>query len=345
MKVVPSLAEQTIGGRGYTDKQAKLARELVIKYERQLFKLGVDISPVLAPEYRLPLRSIDRTTCVWVEDDLIRLQFPYDVDRIDQVRNAGKISQGRIQFNRERRVQELALTEWNLNWAYAFAQQHQFEIDATVQELMDLIVQVEQTPYVIELQYNRGQIEIVNAPDSLTEYINTNLGGLNADNLFRLIDLAPVLGYSVSKSIADTVIEEFGTRFYSLCANRELKVDSPTSTNLVQAIVAYARATDRFPIFVYEPDLSNRLFEEFNRCLPGEMTVLTESTTSFDAKVLYTTRIPKNLITQIPLMISSAGMLYGGDRQLWIQTAEKVVYFSKEVYNKNTKGPTVCRLD
>ena len=43
-------------------------------------------------------------------------------------------------------------------------------------------------------------------------------------------------------------------------------------------------------------------------------------------------------------MVSSAGMLYGGDRQMWIQTAEKVVYFTKDVYNKNTKGPNVCKL-
>ena len=58
MKVVPSLAEQSIGGKGYTDKQAKLATELVIKYERQLFKLNVDITPVKTkPEYRLPLRD------------------------------------------------------------------------------------------------------------------------------------------------------------------------------------------------------------------------------------------------------------------------------------------------
>ena len=44
-------------------------------------------------------------------------------------------------------------------------------------------------------------------------------------------------------------------------------------------------------------------------------------------------------------MVSSAGMLFGGDRQVWIQTAEKVVYFTNEVYNKNTKGPSVCKLD
>jgi hypothetical protein len=346
MKVVPSLAEQTIGGRGYTDKQAKLATDLVIKYERQLFKLGVDITPVHAPEYRLPLRTIDRSTRCWIENDQIRLRFPYSTDQINQLRDAAKTSQGSIQFNRETKVQELDLTEWNLNWAYAFCQQHRFEIDASVQELMDLIIAQERRPYAIELRYKNDCIEIVNAPAGLLEYINSNLGGLTTDNLFRLIDLAPILGYGIAQDIADTVIEEFGNRFYSLCANRQLKVDSATSQNIVQDIITYAQATNRLPIFVYEPDLSDRLFTAFSQCLPGQVAVLTENMPVPDnAQVVYTTRIPRTPVGDIPLMISSAGMLYGGDRQMWIQTAEKVVYFTKEVYNKNIKGPEVCKLN
>jgi hypothetical protein len=64
-----------------------------------------------------------------------------------------------------------------------------------------------------------------------------------------------------------------------------------------------------------------------------------------DIKIIYTNKIPKTQFDRIPLMISSAGMLYGGDRQMWIQSAEKVVYFSKDVYNKNVKGQDICKLD
>jgi hypothetical protein len=65
-----------------------------------------------------------------------------------------------------------------------------------------------------------------------------------------------------------------------------------------------------------------------------------------DVKIVYTTKIPRTPLTgRIPLLISSAGMLFGGDRQIWIQGAEKVVYFSKDVYNKTTKGQDVCKLD
>lgn len=349
MKVVPSLAEQTISGKGYTDKQAKLATELVIKYERQLFKLGVDVTPVRTPQYRLPIREIDRSTRVWVENDLIKLRFPYDPKLIEIVREVGKISKGSFKFNRDARLHEAALTEWNLNWIYGFAQQQKFEIDSSVTDLMNVIMEAEQVPYAIELRYKNDHIEIVNAPDSLIEYINSHIGGATIDNLFRLIDLAPILGYTIAKDIEETVIQEFGTRFWSLCNNRQLKVDTMTSHNIVQDITMYARATNRFPIFVYEPDLSQRLLTEFNKFFPEQIALIDgktkNNTIDENTKIVYTTKIPKTPFERIPLMVSSAGMLYGGDRQMWIQTAEKVVYFTKDVYNKNTKGPEVCKLD
>jgi hypothetical protein len=345
MKVIPSLAEQTIGGKGYTDKQAALALQLVIKYERQLNKLGLDISPVHTPEYRIPLREIDRTSRVWVDGELIKLKFPYDTKLIEQVRDAGKESKGSIKFNRDERVQEIALTEWNLNWVYTFAKINNLEIDPTLEAVMKLLMEVESQPYSIELTYNNNELAINNAADGLVEYINDNIG---FDNLLKLIDYAPILGYSVSAPIRDTVIEQCGTRFWSLCANRELKVDPLTSHNLVKEIAEYARQTNRFPIYVYEADLSNRLKTEFNKYFPGAMMTLDNKVMdkgiTEDIKVVYTTKIPRTPVKHIPLLVSSAGMLHGGDRQVWIQTAEKIVYFAKDVYTKNSKGPEVCKL-
>ena len=347
MKVVPSLAEQSYGGAGYTDKQAKLALELVIKYERQLNKHGVDIGPLkINPEYRLPFRAIDRTTRLWIENDTMHLRFPYDVKLVEQVRDAGKESKGSVRFDRNKRQHDIALTEWNLNWFYAFAQANNFEIDKSIEELMQLVLARETQPFAIELGYSDSGVQLTNAADSLVEYIQNHLDGMTLENIIQLIDQAPILGYTVSKDISKTVIDEFGTRFWSLCANRQLKVDTQTSPNLVEDIVSYARATNRFPIYVFEPDLSGRLLTEFGRFFPGEIHTLDNTTdVDYTAKVIYTGKIPRKPVGRIPLLISSAGMLHGGDRQIWIQTAEKVVYFAKEVYNNNTKGTTVCKLD
>jgi len=350
VKVMESFAEQCHNGVAFTDRQAKLATDLVVKYERQLFKLGVDITPVKTnAEFRIPLREIDRTSRVWVENDSINLKFPYLADIIETVRAESKSSKGKIQWQHEKKYWSADLTEHNVNWVYTFARQHNFDIDSSLTKAMDLLLDAEKEPYAIELRADADVLSITNAHDTLTEYVNEQLGGLSTDNLLTLVDNAPILGYTVDKVIEEVVIDAYGTRFWSLCANRELKVDTTTSSNLVKDIAEYACATNRFPIYVYEPDLSNRLKTEFNKFFPGAMMTLDNKVMdkgiTEDIKVVYTTKIPRAAIARIPLMVSSAGMLFGGDRQMWIQTAEKVVYFTKDVYNKNSKGPDVCKLN
>ena len=346
MKIVPNLAEQTIGQRGYTDKQAKLAADLVLKYERQLAKKNIDVTPVKTPQYRLPLREIDRTSRIWIENDIIKVKFPYNATTIDLVRTASKESQGSVVFNRESRLYEVALTEWNLNWFYSFAVAEKFEIDKSITDLMELITAVEKEPYAIELNYDGDSLSISNAPSSLIEYINEHLGGFKLENILKLSDYAPILGYTVNTNVERDVIRNFNSRFWSLCSNKILKIDPALSNSTVKEIIDYARLTDRFPIYVYEADLSNRLLTEFNKFFVGQITRLDKKEEITDnTKIVYTTKIPRAPVKNIPLLISSAGMLFGGDRQVWIQTAEKVVYFSKEVYNKNTKGPEICKLD
>ena len=346
MKVVPSLAEQSINGQGYTDKQSLLAVQLIIKYERQLYKIGVDITPVKTnPEFRHAIRSIDRSMRTWVENDVIAMKYPFNTDMIETVRAESKISKGNIHWDHVKKYWVADLTEHNVNWVYTFAKSHNFEIDQTLEDLMTKVLEVEKVPHKIELVYANDQISITNAPDSLNEYVENNLGGFSTDNLLPLVDNAPILGYTVDKVIEETVIEAYGPRFYSLCANSDLKCNPLTSQNLVEDIIRYARATNRFPIYVYEPDLSNRLHTAFNKYYTGQITILNnKAEIADDAKIVYTTKIPKTPIARIPLLVSSAGMLFGGDRQLWVQNAEKVIYFTTDVYNKKDKAQVVSKL-
>lgn len=349
VKVVESFAEQARNGIGFTDRQAKLATDIVVKYERQLFKLGVDITSVkTTPTFKTPIRVIDRSTRVWVENDQINIRFPFQVELINAIKEESRVSKGAIRWSPDKKIWSADLTEYTVNWVYAFSCTHNFEIDPSLQRLMDQIISVEQNPIKIELQ-TANSLSIANATDSLVEYVENHLGGFDLNNLLPLVDSAPLLGYTVEKVIEETVIEAYGTRFWSLCANRELKVDSTTSHHLVKDIADYARATNRFPIYIYEPDLSSRLKTEFNKYFAGAIMTLDNKAMDTDipedAKVIYATKIPRKPIERIPLLVSSAGMLFGGDRQIWIQNAEKVVYFTNDVYNKNKeKGRNICKL-
>jgi len=349
VKVIENLCQQSQNGIAYTDRQAKLAVDLIVKYERQLAKHNISIENVkVLPEFRMPLRTIDRSTRVWVEDNLIKIRFPYAPNLIDSIREQSKINHGTVKWNQTKKIWEADLTEYTVNWAYAFAQAHNFEIDSSLTEFMDLIMATEATPYAIELKAEADQLSITNATTSLRDYIDENLGGFGLDNLLTLVDYAPILGYTCDPVIQEVVIDAYGTRFWSLCHNRELKVDQRSYyTDQLIEIVRYAEVTNRFPIYVYEPDLSDKLTMLLIRHFAREQVVNLNNNevVTPETRFVYANKIPKTSIDRIPLMISSAGMLYGGDRALWIQQAEKVVYFTKEVYNKGVKGRDICKLN
>lgn len=347
MKIVPSLARQTMDGTAYTDKQAKLAADLVLKYERQLSKHGIGIEPVRQPQYRLPIRTINRTRRVFVENDQIILQFPFVVELVDQVKEYCKISKGRIQFDYKNKYHRADLTEHNLNWIHAFAQQHNFEIDPSVQRLMDIILDVEKTQYKIQLEFVQDQLCISNGANSLIEYIDHTVGGFEPSNLLRLVDHAPVLGYTVDQDIESAVVNTHGPRFWKLCSNKILKVEPGHGLDIVDDIVKYASATNRLPVYVYEPDLSLRLLEKISQSVPTELIYSMEDqqVPPENVHVVYLSRLPRVPMNRIPLLISSAGMLFGANKTNFLQSAEKVVYFTQDVYNKRIKGTDICKLD
>ena len=78
--IVNSMASTTVFGTALTDKQAELAVKLVLKYRRQFAKMGIDVTPVENPVFRLAPRKMDRTKAVWVDGD--HIVVPYDNDLI-----------------------------------------------------------------------------------------------------------------------------------------------------------------------------------------------------------------------------------------------------------------------
>jgi hypothetical protein len=348
VSVVENLAEQTTGRVAYTDRQAELAYKIVLKYERQLAKLHVDISSIKdAPSYRLPIRTIDRTSKMWIKDDLIRLRFPYDTVLIDKVRSFGKVSSGRIRFDQQSKEWRAALTEPNVNFLYFFAKQHNFQIDPEVESIMATILDAEQSTYKIELTLTDDGVTITNAESSLLEYIDKN-GGMNLNNLLWLVDNSSTLLYSVSEELQNAVANSYGPMFWRLCSNTELKVAEKINyPNCITEVVKYVYDTQRYPVYIYEPNVTSNLVTMFcNEMVidPSEVVCMDTNTDKINSKtkLVYTHKIPKNPIDNIPLLISAAGLMFGGERQRWVQTAQKVIFFAPDAFHKEVK---VCRLD
>jgi hypothetical protein len=333
--VILKMSTQTMNNIGYTEKQAKLAQKIILTYRRQLAQKNIDVSPAENPVYRLPIRAMDYSLRLYIEDDSLCLKFPYNQNLIDQIRTFGKSSMGRSRWNHDKKIWQVALTEYNINWLNTFAQMNNFEIDSTITDMVEKISQVEQADYKICLTIEDGNVVINNATDSLLQYIQEHVGDLHPDNLLKLIDYSGVLGYTVDNDIEEAIAAEYGYRFLHLITNRELKLDPTTMfvENNFDSIFDYAITINRLPVYVYEADLSGKLLQHIqDKFNDGEYFIHRKDASVPDsAKVVY---ITKPVREPIPLLVSSAGMIYGGEKELMIQRAEKIVYCAAEVYNK-----------
>jgi hypothetical protein len=348
VSVLEHMCETVMNNKPLTTKQGDLAVRIILKYARQLAQRGVDVSPVNDLQWRAPLRVMDYGKRMSIQDDLIMIEFPFSTELIDGLREFRKDSQGKGEWNKERRRWEFALTEYNLVYLKTWGESHQFEIDAETLRLNNIINDSERAGFAIELDYVDGELTIRNASASLIGYVRDHCGGFGHDNLARLLDLAPILGYTVNQEIADTWLYCNGSAVNMFTSCREIKVDTSRydTREVLSSVVKYAQRTNRYPVVIFEPDLKEDMLRHIQE-LVGESEVFLKkrgknTTLPTDVKYIHTSTPIKDI--SIPLLISGAGMMFGGDKSLMTQNTEKAIYFAAEVYT-NKKEHKVSEFE
>lgn len=296
--IIESFAQQIDASKPFTDKQAELAKKIVLKYRRQLASLNVEI-PEPLPGYRLGIREIDRAKRIYIEDQTVIVKFPYTSEIINTMRTQAREGVGRVQFDSENKVWRLGLTENNINFVITVGKQFDFDIDPEISQLFDKILSVEKSDYSIELIRTDTGFDIVNCPDSLRKYIQEHLGGFGLENELTLVDQSAVLGYTVNETIIAELVNRYGEQLVKWLVSRETTVDK--NGGLEQAL-EYARLLNRNPVYVYDPAYTSSERR-------GDVYYLNRSTPDFVE--------PKLLITVSNVMI-------GSRKQQWVNSAEKV---------------------
>lgn len=333
---ITSVANQTVTNLGLSEKQAALALRLIRTYQRQLAKLGVGQPSFDNPQFRIPVRHLNYERTISVEQGMIYVRFPFDSALINEVKTSIKESRGSFAWSKDDKVWKLGLTEPNINWAVAFGTTNKFTLSQEVTDLFDLIIECEKTPYVIELRRNADGIYYVeNAPESLTSYIEQNIGFTNRN---KLVDMASVLGYTVSSEIYAEVACEYGVGFMSFCTARD--TDYPPSkedpTAALDKIIQWAIAVGRFPIIVYNPldvisegtfTWAEKYFTEEERTViknPSSPNVTVDS----KVKIIYTNKVIR---APAKLLVSYTSMMFGQEKLEWVQSIEKVVRYCEKM--------------
>ena len=329
--IVTNMASSTIWGQSpLTDRQGELAVKLILKYRRQFTQHGIDITPVETPMWRMPLRTVDRASRVWIHNEKILIKFPYDQRKIEEIRHLRDSGQGSAEFDRDNKIWCLGITEYNVNFIVTWANGNQIEVDAEVTALFDQLIVCENQPYEIKLVRTAQGYEITNAAPSLREYVAEHIG----DDFIKLIDHAGILGYTVSADLLEEASIKYGQALEYIGTKHTVQLEP--RLELADWLFAYAELTNRYPICIYDPsplpmnqtllDLSRFDEQDIVRFdLNGKTNH--SNYDPYNVKVVYAKKLPKNWEFPIPLLVSTQQMMYGGRKLDWINRAEKIVYF------------------
>lgn len=329
--IVDSMSAHTVFGGVLTDRQADLCVRLILKYRKQFTKHNIDVTPVENPVFRNPPRKLDRTRRIWLDDQRVGIRFPYDRNLIDSLQTYKKDSQGSVQWDNDEKVWWFGLTEANVNWSVAWGEAYNFEIDPLVRNLFDEIIKREQTPYEIKLVQTASGYTITNAAESLINYVNERLGGFGLENGIKLIDYSGVLGYTYDENLTrPALLDIFKDQRNTHVVPQDGALD---------LIFSYAEITNRYPVCIYDPGLKGVDLSRFDETDIVRFNTSGKTKTSeyniHDVKVVYANKIPATWDYDVPLLVSTQELMFGGKRMEWLNRAEKVIYLCNTLLREN----------
>lgn len=301
VRIIESFCDQVLFDcKPYTDKQSELAVKIVTKYRKQLLQLA---TPVTLPEelnqFRLGIRTIDRTKSVIIDGGQFVVKFPYDTKLIELVKRQLKEGEGAGLFDIDKKVWRLAQTESMLNWIMSVCPSNEFTISNEVTALYDAMLLAEQQLYPIELQVAAGQFVISNAESSLIDYVNEHLGGFGLNNILTLADNSDVLGYTIAADIC-SALEEVHGPVWKLISSRNIAFKKSEIT--MDQLIEYAKLVNRLPVYVYETGIPK----------------------SDTADITYLSR-SKSLDIKPKLLVSMSSVMIGSKKDSWRNNAEKII--------------------
>jgi hypothetical protein len=347
VSIIHSMAESTILGKALTDRQSELAVRLVSKYQKQFAKLKVDVAPsVQNPAFRFPVRLVDRSKSAFIKDNQIIIKFPYNKELVQIFSNTAKESKGRFTFDFDVKEWHLAITESNVNWVSNLVN-HGFTIDNEISALMQLILDCEKQEYKIELtKVNDKTFTITNAEPNLIQSVEDTIGKFEYSNLVKLVDFGAYGGYTISCPIQEELAATHSPLTLEFLLNKNCHfmrnaLDSD-GLDLINPLLEYANLTNRWPIYVFEPESGDYLRRTLNKVFKDDEiyelidTKIKGQLDFSKFKCVYFKKLKqaqKMLSVKIPILVSTSAI---ENRQIWVLHAEKVIYYTATTYDQET---------
>jgi hypothetical protein len=343
-RIIQSIYNQvTFQNIALTNKQAELCVKLIEKYTRQFRRAGIDNFKQLDSAtrcFRFPIREIDRTCSIVLEDNKIVAKFPYDIKIISSIKRSGEKIAGSADWDKNKKIWVFDLTEPYVTFVVNLGREYDFEIDSKLLEIYDRITNENWDQFRIKLIERNGKYTIQNASDSLKEYINANVG----NDIIKLVDYSGICGYEVDNNVEVQIKQAHSEGVAKCLLNRHAYLDPAQYT--FWEIFDYADLVGRFPITIYdtlghwsaETNFSYirerylTLYERYgpiyhhNLTLPKDWPYKNANPNTAKIRIYNTATKEMFQDDRVPLMISCQNFNYGSLRMKMFEKSDKIVY-------------------
>jgi len=217
--IMNSIARQCFKGMALTDRQSALMQEKLQTYRDQFINLDWDFDYAVN-QLRQPLRSIDRSKYIKVEDNSIVVRFPFNKTDIVYVQEAANKCQ-EYHHQKGTHIHYFAYNERNiLNLLDRFTKKD-FVIDKELLHVYDTVKEIYNNP----IEYLSGiddDYNLININPTLALTIQKEVGESSAENFTKLYDRRFRYGFNhvaKIKHIIVYLVSNQQTAYYLHCGN------------------------------------------------------------------------------------------------------------------------------
>ena len=241
ISIMQSIAKQVFRGIPLTDRQFILVKEKLLAYKQQFNDAGLDNFINAIDQTRMPLRHIDRSKYIKLEDDKIIIRFPFRKSDIMLIHEFSSTSEG-YYHQKGSHKHSFDYNEYNvLNLLDRFNNK-EFKINQEILDLYSTIKEIQKEPQ----RYLSGILDnkLINIKPALAAIINNEIGELSKKTLTKFIDRRLRYGFNYvdlfePKSLADTI-----------AVRKEFIYQSKPSKESISDILSALWQLNRFPLLV-----------------------------------------------------------------------------------------------
>jgi len=215
IKLVTSLGRQVAKKIALTDRQLDLSLKKIEKYRSGLEKCDVLVDEILSLKpLKWPLRVIDRTQSIWIENDTESKKPVIMVKYVFSKKFAeiwAKIEENLSAYaGNDKNIKRVTYTERNLHSVVKGLEPMNFTITDEIREICEKIEKILENPdnFAPYLDYDNGKLILKNSNAKCEEVFSKKIENFLDSNILEYVDYAKSLGISLkSRNLLKKIAE------------------------------------------------------------------------------------------------------------------------------------------